>query len=259
MTIFDFPKNKDIIIKIIFFENRKGDFMFPYGLYFDKTYILVLVGLVISMLAQANITAKFNKYKKVRSKRGITGSQAAQMVLDYNNYNDISIKRVGGSLSDYFNPMTKEVALSETSFKDSSIASLAVALHEIGHVIQFKEGYVPLRVKSYLVPAVNFGSKLSFPILLAGVFLSQQKLITVGLALFSLTLLFQLVTLPVEFDASRRAIVALERTRILDESEIPGAKDMLRSAALTYVAATLATALQLLRLFLLFGNRNSRD
>lgn len=233
--------------------------MYPYGLYFDKTYLLVLIGLVISMLAQANITSKFNKYKKIRSKRGITGGEAAQMVLDYNNYNDISIKRVRGSLSDYFNPMTKEVALSETSFKDSSIASLAVSLHEIGHVIQFKEGYVPLRVKSYMVPAVNFGSKLSFPILLAGVFLSQQKLITIGLALFSLTLLFQLVTLPVEFDASRRAIVALERTRILDESEIPGAKDMLRSAALTYVAATLATALQLLRLFLLFGNRNSRD
>ena len=162
-------------------------------------------------------------------------------------------------MSDYFNPMNKEVALSDTSFHDSSIASLAVALHEIGHVIQFKEGYIPLKVKSYMVPAVNFGSRLSFPILLAGVFLSQQKLRTRGLALFSLTLLFQIITLPVEFDASRRAIVALERTRILDESEIPGAKDMLRSAALTYVAATLATALQLLRLFLLFGDRNRRD
>lgn len=233
--------------------------MYPYGFYFDKTYFLVLIGLVISMLAQANISSKFNKYKKIKSKRGITGAEAAQMVLDYNNYRDISIKRVRGSLSDYFNPMSKEVALSDTSFNDSSIASLAVSLHEIGHVIQFKEGYIPLRVKSYMVPAVNFGSKLSFPILLAGVFLSQQKLITVGLALFSLTLLFQLVTLPVEFDASRRAIIALERSQILDQSEIPGAKDMLRSAALTYVAATLATALQLLRLFLLFGNRNRRD
>lgn len=233
--------------------------MYPYGLYFDKTYFLVLIGLVISMLAQANISSKFNKYKKIKSRRGITGAEAAQMVLDYNNYRDISIKRVRGSLSDYFNPMSKEVALSDTSFNDSSIASLAVSLHEIGHVIQFKEGYIPLRVKSYMVPAVNFGSKLSFPILLAGVFLSQQKLITVGLALFSLTLLFQLVTLPVEFDASRRAIIALERSQILDQSEIPGAKEMLRSAALTYVAATLATALQLLRLFLLFGNRNRRD
>ena len=233
--------------------------MYPYGFYFDRTYFLVLIGLVISMLAQANITSKFNKYRKIRSKRGMTGAEAAQMVLDYNNYRDISIKRIPGSLSDYFNPMTKEVALSDTSFHDSSIASLAVALHEIGHVIQFKEGYIPLKVKSYMVPAVNFGSRLSFPILLAGVFLSQQKLITIGLALFSLTLLFQIITLPVEFDASRRAIVALERTRILDESEIPGAKDMLRSAALTYVAATLATALQLLRLFLLFGDRNRRD
>ncbi|WP_308749539.1 zinc metallopeptidase [uncultured Anaerococcus sp.] len=233
--------------------------MYPYGFYFDRTYFLVLIGLVISMLAQANITSKFNKYSKIRSKRGMTGAEAAQMVLDYNNYRDISIKRIPGSLSDYFNPMNKEVALSDTSFHDSSIASLAVALHEIGHVIQFKEGYIPLKVKSYMVPAVNFGSRLSFPILLAGVFLSQQKLITIGLALFSLTLLFQIITLPVEFDASRRAIVALERTRILDESEIPGAKDMLRSAALTYVAATLATALQLLRLFLLFGDRNRRD
>lgn len=233
--------------------------MYPYGLYYDKTMILVFIGLVISMMAQANITSKFNKYRKIRSKRGMTGAEAAQMVLDYNNYRDISIKRIPGSLSDYFNPMNKEVALSDTSFHDSSIASLAVALHEIGHVIQFKEGYIPLKVKSYMVPAVNFGSRLSFPILLAGVFLSQQKLITIGLALFSLTLLFQIITLPVEFDASRRAIVALERTHILDESEIPGAKDMLRSAALTYVAATLATALQLLRLFLLFGDRNRRD
>ena len=233
--------------------------MYPYGFYFDRTYFLVLIGLVISMLAQANITSKFNKYSKIRSKRGMTGAEAAQMVLNYNNYRDISIKRIPGSLSDYFNPMTKEVALSDTSFHDSSIASLAVALHEIGHVIQFKEGYIPLKVKSYMVPAVNFGSRLSFPILLAGVFLSQQKLITIGLALFSLTLLFQIITLPVEFDASRRAIVALERTHILDESEIPGAKDMLRSAALTYVAATLATALQLLRLFLLFGDRNRSD
>lgn len=233
--------------------------MYPYGFYFDRTYFLVLIGLVISMIAQANINAKFNKYKKITSKRGMTGAQAAQMVLDYNNYRDISIKRVSGSLSDYFNPMTKEVALSDTSFKDSSIASLAVALHEIGHVIQFKEGYVPLKIKSYIVPAVNFGSKLSFPILLVGIFLSQQNLINIGLALFSLTLLLQLVTLPVEFNASKRAIVALERTHILDESEIPGARDMLRSAAFTYVAATLATALQLLRLFILFGNRNSRD
>lgn len=233
--------------------------MFPYGLYFDRTYFLVLIGLVISMMAQANINAKFNKYKKIRSKSGITGSKAAQMVLDYNNYNDISIKRVRGSLSDYFNPMSKEVALSDTSFEDSSIASLAVALHEIGHVIQYKEGYLPLKIKSYIVPAVNFGSKLSLPVLLAGVFFSQQNLVNIGLALFSLTLLFQIVTLPVEFNASRRAIVALERTHILDESEIPGARDMLKAAALTYVAATLTTALQLLRLFILFGNRNSRD
>ena len=233
--------------------------MYPYGLYFDRTYILVLIGLVISMLAQANINAKFNKYKKIRSKRGITGAEAAQRVLDYNNYNDIKIKRVRGSLSDYFNPMTRQVALSDTSFKDSSIASLAVALHEVGHVIQFKEGYIPLKIKSYIVPAVNFGSKISLPVLILGSIMSHQSLINIGLALFSLTLIFQLVTLPVEFDASKRAISALERSQILDQSEIPGAREMLRSAALTYVAATITTALQVLRLFLLFGNMNRRD
>ena len=232
--------------------------MYPYGFYFDKTYFLILIGLVITMLAQANIQSKFNKYKKIQTKRGITGANAAQMVLNRNNYHDIKITRVRGSLSDYFNPMTGEVALSDESFTDSSIASLAVALHEIGHVIQFKEGYMPLRIKSYMVPAVNFGSRLSFPILMAGIILSRQNLISVGLILFSLTLLFQIVTLPVEFDASKRAIRVLESEHILTDMELEGARSMLKSAALTYVAATLSTALQFLRLFLLFGNRNNR-
>lgn len=232
--------------------------MYPYGLYFDKTMILVLIGFVISMLAQANIQSKYRKYEKIKSKRGITGAMAAQMVLDYNNYNDITIKRVRGSLSDYFNPVTKEVALSDGSFTDSSIASLAVSLHEIGHVIQYKEGYLPLQIKSFIVPAVNLGSKLSMPVLIGGLILSKQKLVSLGLILFSLTLIFQLVTLPVEFNASKRALVVLERANILEASEIPGAKEMLGAAALTYVAATITTALQFLRLVILFGNNNRR-
>lgn len=228
------------------------------SMYFDKTYFLVIIGVIISMIAQANIQKAFNKYSKIKSKKNITGYQAAKYILDTNSYNDISIKKIGGSLSDYFNPATKEVALSGDSFTDTSIASIAVAAHECGHVIQYKEGYTPLRVKSWLVPAVNFGSKLAFPVILLGIFLSQQRLLDLGLILFSLALIFQLVTLPVEFDASRRAIRVIDESGMLYGEELDGAKAMLKAAAFTYVAATLATALQLLRLFLLYGNRNNR-
>lgn len=229
-----------------------------YPFYFDKTFILVIIGAVISMLAQANIQKKFDKYKDVQSKKGITGAEAAQYVLDKNSYDDITIKKVRGSLSDYFNPVSKEVALSSESFHDSSIASLAVSLHEIGHVIQYKEGYMPLRLKSYIVPAVNFGSRLSFPVLVGGLIFSLPKLVSIGLMLFSLTLIFQLITLPVEFDASKRALRVLEESNILMADELPGARSMLKSAALTYVAATITTALQFLRLIILFGNRSDR-
>ena len=159
-------------------------------------------------------------------------------------------------MGDYFNPATKEVALSPQSINDSSIASVAVAAHELGHVIQYKEGYAPLRIKSWLVPAVNFGSKLSMPILLIGMFLAKQNLIDIGLILFALTLIFQIVTLPVEFNASRRALAVLEESGMLVGEENQHAASMLKAAAFTYVAATLATALQFLRMFLLFGNRN---
>ncbi len=159
-------------------------------------------------------------------------------------------------MGDYFNPATKEVALSPESIEDTSIASVAVAAHELGHVIQYKEGYVPLKVKSWLVPAVNFGSKLSFPVILAGMFLSSQNLLDIGLILFAITLVFQIVTLPVEFNASRRALNVLEESGMLVGEENKYAANMLKAATYTYVAATLTTALQFLRLFLLFGNRN---
>ncbi len=223
--------------------------------YYDRTYFLVLIGLLISSLAQANIQRKFDKYKKIRTQKSITGFDAARYILSTNSYNDISIKKVRGSLSDYFNPVSKEVALSETSMTDTSIASLAVAAHECGHVIQYKEGYIPLKIKSYIVPAVNLGSKLSFPMILLGIFLSMGKLITIGIFLFSFVLIFQIITLPVEFDASRRALKVLDESGMLVGVENDYAKDMLKSAALTYVAATISTALQFLRLWILFGNR----
>lgn len=223
--------------------------------YFDRTYVLVLIGLLISSLAQANIQRKFDKYKKIKTQKSITGFDAARYILSTNSYNDISIKKVGGSLSDYFNPVNKEIALSETSMTDTSIASLAVAAHECGHVIQYKKGYIPLKIKSYIVPAVNLGSKLSFPMILLGIFLSMGKLISIGIFLFSFVLIFQIITLPVEFDASRRALKVLDESGMLVGVENDYAKDMLKAAALTYVAATISTALQFLRLWILFGNR----
>lgn len=223
--------------------------------YFDRTYVLVLIGFLISSLAQANIQRKFDKYKKIKTQKSITGFDAARYILSTNSYNDISIKKIRGALSDYFNPISKEIALSETSMTDTSIASLAVAAHECGHVIQYKEGYIPLRIKSYIVPAVNLGSKLSFPMILLGIFLSMGKLISIGILLFSFVLIFQIITLPVEFDASKRALRVLKESGMLVGVENDYAKDMLKSAALTYVAATISTALQFLRLWILFGNR----
>lgn len=228
----------------------------PYFYGFDRTYILVLIGLIITMIAQANVQRAFEKYSKISTKKHITGRQTADYILDTRGYKDIKIKQISRAMGDYFNPATKEVALSPESMKDTSIASVAVAAHELGHVIQYKEGYLPLQVKSWLVPAVNFGSRLSFPVLIAGMFLSNQKLLDIGLILFALTLLFQIVTLPVEFNASRRALNVLEESGMLIGEENQYASHMLKAAAYTYVAATLTTALQFLRLLILFGNRN---
>lgn len=228
----------------------------PYYYGFDKTYFLVLIGLILSMLAQANVSKAFNKYSKIKTQKQITGKQTADYILDTRGYDDIKIKQINNAMGDYFNPATKEVALSPQSTSDTSIASVAVAAHELGHVIQYKEGFTPLRIKSWLVPAVNFGSKISMPLLLLGLFLAKQNLIDIGIILFSLTLIFQIVTLPVEFDASRRALNILEESGMLIGEENTYAKSMLKAAAYTYVAATLTTALQFLRLVLLFGNRN---
>ena len=230
---------------------------FYYGM--DRTYILVIIGFIISMIAQAQVQGAFRKYSQVKTKKAVTGLEVARYIMDTRGYDDIKIKTVNTPMGDYFNPATKEVALSPTSRDDSSIASVAVAAHELGHVIQYKEGYRPLQIKSWLVPAVNFGSMLSFPILLIGMYLSKPNLVTIGLYLFALTLLFQIVTLPVEFNASRRALAILEQSGMLVGEENDLAANMLRAAAYTYVAATITTALQLLRLFLLFGDRNSRD
>lgn len=230
-----------------------------YPFYLDRTFFLVIIGIIISMIAQSNIQRKFSKYSVVKTSKNITGLEVAKYILNTNNYNDIKIKRISGSLSDYFNPINKEVALSDTSFSDTSIASVAVAAHECGHVIQYKEGYIPLKLKSWIVPVVNIGSKLSMPAIFAGIFLSVPSLIDIGIFLFSFMLIFQIVTLPVEFDASRRALNVLEESGMLVGQENNFAREMLKAAALTYVAATLTTALQFLRLLLLFGDNRRQD
>lgn len=230
--------------------------MYPF--YFDKTYILIILGLVISMFAQGNIQRKFEKYRRVKTRNNITGLDTAKYILEKNNYTDISIKKVSGNLSDYFNPLKKEVRLSESSYSDTSIAAVAVAAHELGHVIQYEDGYIPLKIKSLIVPVVNFGSNLSIPLIFLGLFLSNQKFIYAGIILFSFVLIFQLITLPVEFNASKRALEVLESSQLLVGQENDYAAEMLRSAAFTYVAATISTSLQFLRLILLFGGRNNR-
>ena len=194
--------------------------------YFDRTYILVLIGIFISSIAQANIQKKFDKYKKIKTQKSITGFDAARYILSTNSYNDISIKKTKGDLSYYFNPISKEIALTEDSIDDTSIASLAAAAHECGHVIQYKKGYIPLKIKSFLSPAVGLGSKLSFPLILLGIFLSMGKLISIGIFLFSFVLIFQIITLPVEFDASRRALKVLNESGMLVGVENDYAKDM---------------------------------
>lgn len=224
----------------------------------DPTYILVLIGVVISLAASMKVKSTFSRYSTVRSASGMTGAQTAQRILDYAGIRDVSIVRVSGSLTDHYNPKKKEVALSDSVYGSNSVAAIAVAAHECGHVIQHANAYGPLSMRTALVPLANFGSGASWFIIIAGLIFSIQPLVTVGIVLFSLAVLFQVVTLPVEFNASHRALGILQDTGILGQEEGRSAKKVLRAAALTYVAAAAAAILQLLRLILLFG-RNSRD
>ncbi len=227
-----------------------------YGMYMDPTYILVIIGLVISLIAQAGVKSTFNKYNKVGSARRITGAQVAEIMLRQAGIYDVSIRHVSGNLTDNFNPKTKIVSLSDSVYNNTSIAAIGVAAHECGHAIQHQEGYVPIKIRGAILPVVNFGSMASWPIILIGVFMGyNQILIDLGIIMFSLVVLFQLVTLPVEFNASRRALATIDNQGILSNEENKGAKKVLKAAAMTYVAAAAATALQLLRLVLLFGRR----
>lgn len=227
-----------------------------YGYYFDWTYLLVIVGAVLSMIASARVQSTFNKYAKVRSMTGMTGAEAAERILHYNGIYDVQIQRVSGNLTDHYNPSKKVLSLSDSTYASASVAAVGVAAHECGHAIQHDVGYGPLKLRSSLVPAANIGSKLGIPLILLGVFLSYNSvLIQIGIWVFALAVLFQIVTLPVEFNASSRAVEALDSMGILAGEEVSQCRKVLSAAALTYVAAAASAILQLLRLIILFGNR----
>lgn len=231
-----------------------------YGYYFDPTYILIIIAAIISLIAQWRVNSAFSKYSRVASMSGMTGAQAARMILQSNGINDVSVLRISGKLTDHYNPSTKVLNLSESVYGSTSVAAIGVAAHECGHAIQHARGYFPLSLRTALVPVANIGSQLSWVFIIVGAILSfNQTLITIGIIMFSAAVLFQLVTLPVEFNASARALEQLESNGILYRDEVSQTRKVLSAAALTYVAAAATAILQLLRLIILFGGRGRRD
>ena len=237
----------------------------PYSYYywgFDPTYILVIIGAVICMIASARVKSTYNKYSQYRSMTGMTGAQAAERILNSAGIYDVSIRHVSGNLTDNYNPMKKTLNLSDTVYGSTSVAAIGVAAHECGHAIQHQKGYVPLTLRSAIVPVANIGSTLAWPLIVIGLFFTSSTgsfLINLGIICFSFAVIFQLVTLPVEFNASSRALKTVEQLGILGDSELPYTKKVLSAAALTYVASAAAAILQLLRLVLLFGGRDRDD
>lgn len=233
---------------------------FPF--YFDPTYILVIIGLAISGIASTYVNSTFSKYDEVHSKLGYNASEITRYLLDYANLENVDIDRVKGDLTDHYDPENKVLRLSDATNDSTSVAAIGVAAHEAGHALQDRDNYLFLRIRAALVPVTRIGQTAAFPILLLGLFIgagSGQTLINLGLILFSLTFLFQVITLPVEFNASNRAISILESEQILSGEELDGARKVLRAAALTYIAAAIASFLNVLRIFLLFGGRGRRN
>ena len=232
---------------------------------FDWTYIvLVLPCVLLSLWASSNVNSTFNRYSKQLSVRRITGAEAARRVLAANGVYGVRIDRVGGNLTDHFDPKTNVIRLSDSVYDSSSTAAIGVAAHEAGHAVQYAQSYGPIKLRAAIIPITNIGSKLAMPLILIGLLLTFAEdfsyfFVYLGIACFGLSLVFQLVTLPVEFNASRRAMVALEEGGLLTAEEQKGARKTLTAAALTYVAATATALAQLLRLILLFGGRRRRD
>ena len=230
---------------------------YGYGYYWDPTYFLVLVGLVLCLGASALVNSTMRKYSKVRNMRGLTGAEAARNILNREGLYNVQIECLNSDDGDHYDPRTDTVRLSYNNFNGTSVTAVSVAAHECGHAIQHAHGYAPMNIRAALVPVVNIGSNLSIPLIFLGVLLSwNQTLIQLGIWAFALTVIFQLVTLPVEFNASNRAIRTLAADGYLDRDELAGAKSVLAAAAMTYVAALITAVAQLLRLILLFGRRD---
>lgn len=232
-----------------------------FPLYWDPTMILIIIGMVISGFASMYVQSTYSKYGEVKSQRGYTASDVCRQILNASQLQNVRLEGIRGNLTDHYNSQDNVLRLSDTTRNSTSVAAIGVAAHEAGHAMQDRDNYGPLRLRAALVPVTNFGQTAAFPILLLGIFMSyNETLINIGILMFSLTLLFQLITLPVEFDASKRAIRVLEEQGLLTREEIPQAKKVLNAAALTYVAAAIASFLSVLRLFLIFGGggRNRR-
>ena len=232
---------------------------------FDWTYVvLVLPCILLSLWASANVNSTFKRYSGQYSRRGLTGAQAAERVLRSNGVTNVRIERVSGNLTDHFDPRSNVIRLSDNVYGNTSTAAIGVACHEAGHAVQYAQDYAPIRIRSAVIPATNLGSKLAMPLILLGLLIGLKGdlsyfLVYLGIGCFGLSLVFQLVTLPVEFDASRRAMAAIAQSELLTEEEQRGARKTLSAAALTYVAATATALAQLLRLIVLFGGRNRRS
>lgn len=227
--------------------------------YYDPTYMLIVISVLISLFAQFLVNSRFSKYSRVRSRSGMTGAQAAERILQSQGIYDVAIQRVSGKLTDHYDPRNKTLNLSDAVYASTSVAAVGVAAHECGHAIQHARGYAPLSFRSALVPVANIGSQLSWLFIILGIFFGgSHTLIMIGILMFSAAVLFQLVTLPVEFNASGRALKLLSETGILQKDEVSDTRKVLSAAALTYVAAATTAVLQLLRLLRLFGG-NDRD
>lgn len=236
-----------------------GGYGFYPGMMFDPTIVLVLIGALISMWASGRVQSTFQKYSRVRSMSGMTGAEAAKRLLHSQGIYDVTVQAVRGNLTDHYDPRTKTVNLSEAVYSQTSVAAIGVAAHECGHAMQDNVGYAPLKLRGAFVPVANFGSKLSWPLILIGLLLGASSFLQIGIWMFTLAVLFQLITLPVEFNASGRAVRLLGDVGILQGEEVDQTRKVLGAAALTYVAAAAASILQLLRLVILFGGRRNDD
>ena len=235
-----------------------GMYGYGYGYGLDPTIILVLIGVALSLWAQGRVNSTFSRYSRVRSMTGMTGAEAARRLLNAQGIYDVTVQQIAGELTDHYDPSANVIRLSDSVYNNDSVAAVGVAAHEAGHAVQYAEGYGPIKVRSAIIPITQFGSNLSTPLVILGIIFSSNVLITAGILLFCTVVLFQAITLPVEFNASGRALKVLREEHFLDDDEMKGAKSVLTAAALTYVAAMFSALASLARLLLIRNRNNSR-